>query len=147
MSQSIPQIHELARRLFAVEARRRGQPGGAAETMERVCQRLQQRLRLLIGAGGMYALFARALHLAESEHPWLGVVQMEEHPDCSLKGLQHAAEQRDSEEASKGFASMTANIIWLLVTFIGEDLTLGLVYEAWPEIKNGASAYGAEDGD
>jgi hypothetical protein len=28
-----------------------------------------------------------------------------------------------------------ANIIWLLVTFIGEDIALDLVREVWPEIE------------
>lgn len=139
MKRNITQIQDLARRLFAVEASKQGQPRGAAETMERVCQRLQQRLNLLIGTAGLYALFARALYLAKAEHPWLNVVEMEQDPDCSLKGLREAAEQQDSDEASKGFAAITANIIWLLVTFIGEDIILGLMYETWPEVNGETS--------
>jgi hypothetical protein len=149
MRRSITQIQDLANRLFAAEALRhgQGQPIGASETMERVCQRLQQRLKLLIGAGGLYALFARALYLAKVEHPWLDMVEMEQDSDCCLKGLREAAEQQDSDEAIKGFAAITANIIWLLVTFIGEDIILGLMYEAWPEVRNDVSAYVAEHGD
>ena len=147
MRPNITQIQDLAHRLFAVEALRHGKPGGASETMERVCQRLQQRLKLLIGTAGLYALFARALYLAKAEYPWLDVVEMEQDPDCSLKGLREAAEQQDSDEASKGFAAITANIISLLVTFIGEDIIMGLMYETWPELRNGGWAYGAEHGD
>ncbi|HEY0367788.1 MAG TPA: hypothetical protein VGC73_15050 [Pyrinomonadaceae bacterium] len=95
----------------------------------------------------MHALFARALHIAKSEYPWLDVVKVEEHPGCSLKGLREAAEGRDTDEASEGFAAMTANIIWLLVTFIGEDIILSLVYEAWPELRTDAAASGPEEGN
>lgn len=139
MKPNISNIRDLAQRLFAVESLKHGLPRGAAETMERVCQRLQQRLNLLIGTAGLYALFARALNLAKAEYPWLDMVEMAQDPDCSLKGLREAAEQQDSDEASKGFAAITANIIWLLVTFIGEDIILGLMYETWPEVKTGTS--------
>jgi len=142
-----PQLRELARRLFACEAARRGEPSGAAETMERACQRLCQLLNPLIGAGGLHAVLARALYLARTEYPWLDAVKVEDHPGCSLKGLREAAEGRDTGEASEGFAAMTANIIWLLVTFIGEDIILSLVYEAWPEIRTGAMASGSEEGN
>jgi hypothetical protein len=139
MRRNITQIQDLAYRLFAVEALKHGQPRDAAETMEGVCQRLQQRLKLLIGTAGLYALFARGLYLAKAEYPWLDLVEMEQNPDCALKGLREAAEQQDSDDAIKGFAAITANIIWLLVTFIGEDIILGVMYETWPELRNDGS--------
>ncbi len=147
MRMATPQLRELARRLFAHEAARRGEPGGSAETMARACQRLYQRLNPLIGTGGLHALLIRALHLAGAEYPWLDAVKVEEHPGCSLKGLSEAAEGRGTAETSEGFSAMIANIIWLLVTFIGEDIILSLVYEAWPEIRTEAGIPGSDEGN
>ena len=105
--------------------------------MGKVCAKLFQRLNLLIGEGGFHAIVKRSLNLTTSEFPWVTDVKIEQHPACSFRGLHESIEGRDSAEASEGFAAITANIIWLLVTFMGEDLILSLVDDVWPGIRNG----------
>jgi hypothetical protein len=39
-----------------------------------------------------------------------------------------------------------ANVIWLLVTFIGEDIALGLVREVWPGVEAGAAVSASKEG-
>src|SRR5215207_9622306 len=129
MRQATPQLRELSRRLFAREAKRSRGPGALAEAMEVSCRRLHARLDPLIGAGGFRALLARALHLATKEFPWLDAVRVEEHPACELKGLREAMKGTDSSSAGDAFTLVLANVIWLLVTFIGEDIAFGLVRE------------------
>ena len=141
MRQATPQLRELARRLFALEAKRSRSPIALAEAWERSCRKLNARLDPLIGAGGFRALLARAVHLAQKEFPWLDAVEIDEHPGCALKGLREAVKNQDASRVNEAFTLVLANIIWLLVTFIGEDIALGLVREEWPEIENGSSFY------
>src|SRR4051812_27097270 len=132
MRQATPQLRDLARRLFAREAKRSRAPAALAEAMEVSCRRLHARLDPLIGAGGFRALLARALHLATKEFTWLDAVRVEEHPACGLKGAREAAKGPDAAAVSEAFALVLANIIWLLVTFIGHDIAFGLVQGVWP---------------
>lgn len=132
MRQATPQLQDLARRLFAREAKKARGPGALAEAMEISCRRLHGRLDPLIGAGGFCALLVRALHLAAKDFPWLDAVRVEEHPACELKGLREAVKGLDAPPVSEAFARVLANIVWLLVTFIGHDIAFGLVKEVWP---------------
>lgn len=140
MRQATPQLRELAGRLFAREAKRSRAPAALAEAMEKACRRLHERLDPLIGAGGFRALLARALHLAAKEFPWLDAVSVEEHPACELKRLREAVKGPDAAAVNGALALVLANIIWLLVTFIGDDIAFGLVREVWP----GAETLSAE---
>jgi hypothetical protein len=140
MRQATPQLRDLARRLFAREAKKSRAPAALAEAMEVTCRRLHARLDPLIGAGGFRALLARALHLATKEFPWLAAVSVEEHPACELKGSREAARGLEASQVNEGFALVLANVVWLLVTFIGHDIAFGLVQEVWP----GAETFSAE---
>src|SRR5215203_3024044 len=127
MRQATPQLRDLAGRALAREAKRSRSPAALAVGMEASCRRLHARLDPLIGAGGFRALLARALHLAAKEFPWLDAVRVEEHPSCELKDLREAMKGADASSAGDAFALVLANVIWLLVTFIGEDIAFGLV--------------------
>ena len=111
--------------------------------MEESCRHLHARLDPLIGAGGYRALLARALHLAQKEFPWLDAVRVREQPACDFQDLRGAVKGQDAAAVSEAFALVLANIIWLLVTFIGEDIAFGLVEEVWPEAET-AEAVSAE---
>lgn len=138
MRQATPELRELARRLLAREAAKSRDARDPAGSMDGVCRQLYRRLDPLIGAGGFNALLGRALRIAGREFPWLDAVSVEDYPGCSLKGLAEAAGGRD--EAEEGFAAVLANVVWLLVTFIGEDIALSVMREDWPEVGTGAAA-------
>ena len=53
--------------------------------------------------------------------------------DGSLKGLDELEPQIDQEQARDEGAVLIAQLLGLLVTFIGEGLTLRLVQDVWPE--------------
>jgi hypothetical protein len=78
-----------------------------------------------MGSGGFSSLLQRALTLAQRESPAL--VGVEVKADGSMVGLEGAA-----AEASP---ILVAHLIQLLITFIGESLTLMLLQDIWPEIK------------
>jgi hypothetical protein len=139
MRQATHQQRELARRLFTYEIGQSPETSNLAEIMERACEHLHERLALFIGASGFHALFTRALRITKAEFPFLQPVEAGEHPICLLEGSREAIMGQATAEVREGFAAVLANFIWLLVTFIGEDLALRWVQEVWSEVPlNGA---------
>jgi hypothetical protein len=127
---SLPKSRHLAQRLLTYEVA--GENSGPAESAAfRVCERLRQPLITLAGVAGFRSLLSRALTLARAEAPSLSGVQVE--ADGSLKGQDEFASQSNKEQASDGGAILIAQLIGLLLTFIGEGLTLRLVQDVWPE--------------
>ena len=126
-----PQTRDLAQRLLAYE----NAVGKTSEPAEfaafRVCERLRQPVITLAGVAGFRSLLSRALTLARAEAPSLSAVQIA--ADGSLKGLDELASQTDKEQARDGASILIAQLIGLLLTFIGEGLTLRLVQDVWPE--------------
>ena len=85
-----------------------------------------------MGNGGFRALLSRALALANAEVPWLRAVQVK--ADGSLEGLEELHAQLDPDEFFEGRVVLLAQLLGLLVAFIGENLTLRLVREVWPKV-------------
>jgi len=149
-----PEIRDLARRLLAQEVGARPGPLAWAEAAERACEKLRQRIALLVGPAGFHALLARALQLAGAEFPFLQGVRAElgavgaQHAAPLLPllpGLRDAVAGRDGAEAGAALGAVLAHFIWLLVTFIGADLGLRLVRDVWPEPLPGARGAGTEE--
>jgi hypothetical protein len=97
-----------------------------------VDERLRPHLAKLMGSLGFRALLSRALVLANAEIPWLRAVHVK--ADGSLEGLGELEAGLGREEFLEGCVVLLAEFLGLLVTFIGEDLTLRLVREAWPKL-------------
>jgi hypothetical protein len=121
----------LAGRLLAYEAAAGENSEPTESAAFRVCEKLRQPLCSLAGVAGFRSLLSRALALARAEAPSLSAVQVS--TDGSLKGLDELGPQRDKDMANEGGALLIAQLLGLLLTFIGEGLTLRLVQDAWPE--------------
>ena len=78
-----------------------------------------------MGAAGFRALLSRALVLANAEVRWLRELHVRE--DGSFEGLNELEAQATPEEIADGGIVLLARLLGLLVTFIGEDLTLQLL--------------------
>jgi hypothetical protein len=143
MNQPSPAIRNLARWLLACEAAAAKSPAGKSPGVISVCDKLRQHLSVLAGAAGFRSLISRALTLAQSEAPWLGAVRVRE--DGSLEWPGAETSQRTTEKTAKGEVALVAQFLGLLVTFIGESLTLRLVREVWPEVPFGGTDSGAEE--
>jgi hypothetical protein len=128
---SIPESRHLAQRLLAYE-KAAGKTSEPAESAAfRVCAKLRLPLVTLAGVAGFRSLLSRALTLARAEAPSLNAVQVA--ADGSVKGLDELASQTDKEPSRDGGAILITQLIGLLLTFIGEGLTLRLVQDVWPE--------------
>lgn len=126
-----PATTEWARRLLAFEASR-GPPSDAkANQAVRVCERLRAPLSKLAGLASYRALVSRALALANAEAPALGVLRVG--ADGQLEGCEQLEQHPDAGVAEQGGVALVAHLLGLLVTFIGEPLTLSLVHGAWPD--------------
>lgn len=99
----------------------------------RVCEKLRRTLGRLTGAAGFRSLLCRALALAGQEVSWLQALRVKE--DASLEGLEKVEAELSQSEISRGEIVLVAQLITLLVSFIGEALTLRLVQESWSEIR------------
>ena len=123
-------MRNLAQRLLAVEAANQSAADAHLHEAVRVCEKLRISLIRLAGPDGFASLLRRALALARAEVPALDRVTV--NPDCSMEGLEVLLADA-TDGAVHGPAAITAHLLELLVTFIGEPLTLRIVREAWPD--------------
>jgi hypothetical protein len=128
---SLPESRYLAQRLLTYEA----VAGKNSETTDsaslRVFAKLRQPLITLAGVAGFRSLLSRALTLARTEAPSLSAVQVA--ADGSLQGMDELEPQIDKDQAREAGAILIAQLIGLLLIFIGEGLTLRMVQDVWPE--------------
>lgn len=126
MNPTTPAIRDLARRLIAFEATREPSDGGGGAAV-RACGTLRGPLSKFVGMTGYRSLLSRALAMAKAEVPSLAPAQVR--PDGSLEGLGGVEPNQDVDAG----AVVVAQLLGLLVTFIGEPLTVRLISDAWPD--------------
>jgi hypothetical protein len=85
-----------------------------------------------MGNGGHRALLMRTLVLARAEVPWLRDTRVAD--NGTLEGPDSADDSIDPNDVTEGGVVLIAQMIGLLVAFIGERLTLQLVHEVWPKL-------------
>jgi hypothetical protein len=132
MNRSTPQMRSIALRLINYET-----PGNSSsETTDiatfQVTDRLRPHLAMLMGNGGFRALLARALALASAEVSWLRAVQVS--ADGTLEGSETPHAQLKPAEFREGRVVLLAQLLGLLVAFIGPGLTSRLIGEIWPQL-------------
>ena len=126
-----PRLKGFARRLVVHETAATKPAGAHKSAAFHVCEKLRQPLSRLAGLAGFRSLLSRALALANGEAPWIKAIHVK--ADGSLEGLEEAQAQLSEDEIAAGEVILVAQLIGLLVIFIGEELTLRLVQEAWPD--------------
>lgn len=97
-----------------------------------ICLKLRPKLSTLMGFTGYRTLLARALSLAAAEVPAL----LDSKVDAA--GSLIHAERRPAPSRSdadiNGDVVLVAQLLSLLVAFIGEKLTLQILREIWPDL-------------
>ncbi|MGH7057561.1 MAG: hypothetical protein ACREFZ_06695 [Acetobacteraceae bacterium] len=88
---------------------------------------------------------SRALALASGEVRWLKAIHV--NAEGSLDGLGDVRAQLPPGDFAQGEEILVAQLIGLLVNFIGEALTRRLIADAWPEIPVGDLNSEMEKGD
>lgn len=77
-------------------------------------------------------MLSRALHLARPEFPFLEGVHAGR--DGCFDGLEETLRSVDAGAADDALLTVLTSLLDLLAGFIGEELTLGLVAEVWPDL-------------
>ena len=98
-----------------------------------VVDKLRPDLAALMGIGGFRALLARALLLATAEVSWLRAVHVR--TDSTLAGLAERHAQIEPREFREGEVVLVAQLLGMLVAFIGSSLTFRLISDVWPAIS------------
>jgi hypothetical protein len=139
-------LRQLALKVLAQHAG----PAAGAEALAAAARRAYDDLARvsapLIGHVGVEALTGRTLHLAQREYSWL-VDTREGTPACTERTpgtpppeqaeepfaqVIFCLERQDPAAATEAAGAVFATFIGLLITFIGEPLTAGLLRQAWP---------------
>jgi len=124
-------MRNYAQRLIAYEAQQNQSSEKDHPEAFGVCEKLRGPLASLSGLNGFRSLLSRALALAGDEVRWLRAVHIK--ADGSLECPAEMSEL-DQKEISDGENALVTQLLGLLVTFIGEPLTLSLVREVWPDV-------------
>jgi hypothetical protein len=98
-----------------------------------VTEKLRPLLATLMGNGGFRALLSRALALAGAEVFWLHALHV--NADGILEGVEASHARVDPAEFLEGKVVLLAQLLELLVAFIGMSLTLRLLSEVWPQLS------------
>jgi hypothetical protein len=132
MNRATPQMRSVALRLINYETQKNdASETGTAATFP-MTERLRPHLATLMGNGGFRALLARALVLASAEVSWLRKVSV--NADGTLEGLETRHAQLKPAEFRDGQVVLLAQLLRLLVAFIGPVMTLRLMGEIWPQL-------------
>lgn len=127
-------LAQMARKLLVQEA-------GDGESSEQVAagaaaawKKLFEHLSPLLGNVGVRVLFGRSLTLTGAAFPWLATAVEAAQKDAPWVGLHACLAQQHLDRAIEASVALVTTFLGLLGRFIGEALTLRLLYELWPDI-------------
>jgi hypothetical protein len=131
MSRATPQMLNFAKDLIACETLEHKSNGAKTSAAFDAVDRLRPPLATLMGKNGFSALLLRSLTLANAEVLWLRAVQVK--ADGALEGFETLRAKLDPAEFLNGRIVLLAQLLGLLVAFIGPSLTQRMVGEIWPK--------------
>ena len=145
MNRASPRMRSFAKHLIVSYAQASGAPEADRAAAFPVTDTLRPYLVTLMGKSGVRALLARALVLATAEVSWLRAVHV--NADGEFEGLAAFGALLDPMDFLEGRVVLLAQLLGLLVAFIGPGLTSRLVGEFWPQIPFQDRDFGKEQRD
>ena len=135
----LTEMRDLTKRLISEELRLGSASDTESHAAFRVCEKLRHVLSTFAGVAGFRSLLARALVLAKADVPWLAKLKIK--GDGSFENTAEIESHLVQAEAAKGGIALIDQLLSLLITFIGEELTLRLMHELWPKasVRNSKS--------
>jgi hypothetical protein len=126
-------VCDWARRLVASEADAVGPSAQTELATIRVYEKLRRQFCAPVGVGGFQALASRALSLAKSQSPRLSEVEVT--VSGGLRGLGEVKIQTGTDEDGEVGIVLIAQLLGLLLTFLGEATTLRLMEDVRLQIE------------
>ena len=128
-----PALRRLALKALAQRAGSAEGAGALATAAQRAYDDLARVSAPLIGQVGVDALTGRTLYLAQRKYPWLIHTREPDQWTGPFAQIVFCLERQDPAVATEAAGAVLATLTGLLVTFIGEPLTTGLLRQAWPK--------------
>jgi hypothetical protein len=127
------EMRDLAQRLLTYEANAGALPEPVGFSTLRVYEKLRHCIGEFAGSAGFQSLANRALTLARPEVPSLRAVHVA--ADGNLQGISAIELPTDieRERVSDGGVILISQLLELLLTFLGQALTMNLIRNVWPD--------------
>jgi hypothetical protein len=125
-------MRSIAQRLIQYETPKKGASETTDTATVAVTERMRPHLATLMGNAGYRALLARSLKLASAEVSWLRAVEV--NADGGFEGFEALRARLTPAEFHEGRIVLLAQLLGLLVAFIGPALTSRLMGETWPQL-------------
>ena len=134
MSQASPQMRKFAQRLLLDDRARKKNSAATKQSPHfSTCEKLRPIMATLMGTRSYHALLSRALVLAQAEVPWLHAVQVKANGTLETVEEHHA--EVDPAALFEGRVVLIAQLLGLLVAFVGQNLTVRLMGQMWPKLS------------
>jgi hypothetical protein len=128
MRKAVPQMLEIGTVLMTHETRRGTVTAAVAAAV--ICDKVRPKLSTLMGATGFRTLLTRALTLASRDVPALRDLKVDTAGALVLSDATTGQVDKSADITSG--AVLVAQMLSLLMAFIGEALTLQILREIWP---------------
>ncbi len=126
---------DMARWLVKCElARLPADQDGLATAVERICQKFFNRLARLSSLAACQSVLSRAVHIPRLEFGFLEGVRAGSEGEPLLEDLRASLDGVDALHARAGLEAVLATFFDLLAAFIGDELTVRMLREVWPEL-------------
>ena len=122
-------MRAVAVRIVARETKRGANPSAAFIAFER----LREPLAVLMGTGGFRAILSRALAVSDGGSSWLRAIHV--NANGMLEGLKEMETQLTPDQFLEASVILLESVLQILVAFIGEHLTFGIVADTWPKVS------------
>ena len=128
-----PALRQLAMRALAQRKGSAASAAALAAAAQRAYDDLTRVSAPLIGDVGVNALTGRTLYLAQRQYPWVVHAREPEEWNGPFEQIVFCLERQDPAVATEAAGAVLTTLAGLLVTFIGEPLTVHLLRQAWPD--------------
>jgi hypothetical protein len=132
-------LRQLAERMLTSAEGSRRDSALVADAARRAYVNLGYLLNPIIGQTGTSALAARAVHLAAQKHHCLTAARNSDQTGDIFEQVAVSLQRQDPTVAIEAGAAVFAAFAGLLVTFIGESVTMPLLHQAWPDAFSDAA--------
>ena len=126
------ELRQLALKVLTQHAGAAADAKGLAAAALRAYDDLDRVSAPLIGQLGVDALTGRAFHLVQRQYPSLVRTRESQPGERPFAHVIFSLERQDPAVAIDAAGAVFATFAGLLITFIGEPLTAGLLRKAWP---------------
>jgi len=107
---------------------------GGIGALALVYEKTFAQLSPVIGANGVRGIFVRALEVVQPEQPLLRSFVVGSEPKKAASTLATSLSAAPAADARSAAIALYASFFGLIVTFIGFELTIRLLHDAWPRV-------------